>query len=335
MPCREAVAPPHEGLCDAAASPPLKRSTPEPSQRGCLPCTMRSAQFLVEVLDMVLEWLPLSGVASVLLLSRGARTVSDSVAAWRRYCAALWDGKAYVSPACRGLLAAGDARAAVRVSLADLHREWITEEELCGVIWYCRTKRSAGKTWTRNDPWWRGRSAYRRRFATSGEVLEPGEVEGSWEVSTVGSFPVRWRFATWIPVWDETIAQPVARPVQPGSRVKFLDLPTALVWRHPLNWGFVLDSPWSVMTSFEIPRRGASSSADMVQRELALSLQDPRLRNNPLEAALEVDFFRSGIRVPDKQPAPENFFARELGFLTGLNPADVPSRTVGVPDADV
>mmetsp|Transcript_64270 Transcript_64270/g.199002 ORF Transcript_64270/g.199002 Transcript_64270/m.199002 type:complete len:368 (-) Transcript_64270:82-1185(-) len=278
---------------------------------GYLPLFLRSALVLTDVLDLILDWLRLPVVASILALSRGTRVLADSPVCWQRYAAMLWKGKVYVPPASRLQLEQGDARGAVRTALTDLRRDTITAEELCGCIWYCRTKRSAGKRWTRNDPWWHGCSAGRQRFAASGEVFKEGQAEGSWEVSSAGSRPVKWRFVSWIPVWDEGDAQPIARPVPLGSRVKILDLPTASVWRHPLNWGFVLDSPWSVMTSFEMPRRGATGSADAAERELAQSLQDSRLRNSTLDAALEVDFFRSGIRVPDRQPAPEDLFARE------------------------
>ena len=92
---------------------------------------------------------------------------------------------------------------------------------------------------------------------------------------------------------------------------------SALVWRHPLNWGFVLDSPWSLMTSFAMPPRRAVNSTDRQERELARSLRNSRLRHTVQDAPLKVDVYRSGLTVPDVAPAPELFLREGAQWWRG------------------
>jgi len=264
-----------------------------------------------EVLELVGGWLPLSCLGALLATSRTTRAALDSQAAWQSRCKALWSGKALISPHISSLFLGGDPRGAVRASLEDARRNEITAEELCGTVWHCRAKRSAGKSWTKSDPWWQGRPPSQRRFVPSGEVLE---LRGaSWEVSRVDGTVAYWRFANWIPIWGSK-GQPEVRHVKPGERVKFHDFPSFLVWRHPLNWGFVLDSPWAILTSFQLPRRGARSGpASSEELKLASSLLDSKLQNSVQDARLEVDFYRHQIQVPERPPNPEHFFARDRG----------------------
>lgn len=266
---------------------------------------------LADSLDMALEWLPPSCFRQVLSLSGTLRASLDSPPSWRRRCVALWSGKAHISAQSRTLLQQDDAKAAMRASLEESRQSGISQEELCNAEWHCRMKRSAGKEWTRNDPWWCSAPARRVRFSPNGELLRPdGDL---WKPAEMDGKVMRWRFAWWVPEWSAERHQPAVRRVDPGTRVKIHDFPSALVWRHPLNWGFVLDSPWSLMTSFAMPPRGAVNSTDRQERELARSLRDSRLRHTVQDAPLEVDVYRSGLTVPDVAPAPEHFFARELG----------------------
>mmetsp|Transcript_55675 Transcript_55675/g.162801 ORF Transcript_55675/g.162801 Transcript_55675/m.162801 type:complete len:345 (+) Transcript_55675:114-1148(+) len=276
-------------------------------------------EVLAQALEEVLEWLPISGLVPLLRSAPKLRLLVDSPVSWQRRCVALWRDKVYVSPQSRDLLAQGRAMQAVQRSIEDLRRNSITAEELCSMVWSCRMKGSAGKSWTSNDPWWNGWAAQRRRFTDSGEVLKPGSAEGAWEPCVIDGEATRWYFPSWVPEWAEEDStpgrshRPVARPIPEGSRIKIDDYPTHLVWRHPMNWGFVLDSPWSVMTSFELPSRAAIKHGSPGMRELARTLTDASLRNNVNISVLECDFFRSGVHVPREPPAPEHFFAQEDG----------------------
>jgi len=264
-----------------------------------------------EVLELVAGWLQLSCLGTLLATSRTMRLALDSQAAWQSICIALWSTKAFIASHICSLFRGGNPRGAVRASLEDARRNEITAEELCGTVWYCRAKRSAGKSWTKSDPWWQGQPPSQRRFVRSGEVLE---LRGaSWEVCRVDGQVAYWHFASWIPIWGSK-GQPEVRHVKPGERVKFHDFPTFLVWRHPLNWGFVLDSPWAILTSFQLPRRGAGRGSTSVEElKLASSLLDSKLQNSVQDARLEVDFYRHQIQVPERPPNPEHFFARDRG----------------------
>jgi len=207
-------------------------------------------------------------------------------------------------------------------------------------------KGSAGKVWTRGDPWWQGEPASRRMFSKDGAVLEPTEDACVWKPCAVDEEVVHWRFATWIPAWQCCGAEeepqeevedrrPVAQSVPLGNRVKVSDFPTSLVWRHPLTWGFVLDSPWSLLTSFPMPLRSATKSENLAVRELARSLTDTKLRNTVHQAEMEVDFYRSGVRVPDKAPSPDEFFVRRdaegsLEFYIRVEDEDVEELAASV-----
>lgn len=263
------------------------------------------AKTIAEVFDIASDWLPLGVLPAMMAASRELHNNLDCSIAWRRRCVAQWADKTYIMEHCRQLSSTGNSRLALRESLADLKRTVITEEEICAMVWRFRFKQGAGKAWTKNDEWWNGGSATLRRFSTSGEMLKPGELPGSWEPMHANGKPVRWRFASWVPQWSAQL-QPISVPVQWGCRVQtgheIGQFPTALVWRHPLNWGFVLEGPWTIMTSFEMPERHEDSRGH---------LAGARLRNNPKQAALEVDLYRADICVPEEPPKPEHFFARE------------------------
>ena len=58
------------------------------------------------------------------------RTVTAASSVWRELCTALWADKVCVAPQAKALLAAGEARQALRVSLEDAKRTELTYEEL-------------------------------------------------------------------------------------------------------------------------------------------------------------------------------------------------------------
>ncbi|CAM9791665.1 unnamed protein product, partial [Hapterophycus canaliculatus] len=53
------------------------------------------------------------------------------------------------------------------------------------------------------------------------------------------------------------------------------EVPTYIVSRHPSNWGFLLESCWTVYTSWEMPPRdGPGCDRSLLDDELTVTMDD-------------------------------------------------------------
>jgi hypothetical protein len=226
-----------------------------------------------------------------LVSKRLLNLASRDEAGWRRHCEILWSRKAHVSREAHSLLENGNARKAFYFAGREsVSRHEVAAEELCfdpitgnGIIWSFRFKEAAGSDWW--EPWWSGGDARQMVFLDNGTVLQyvsgclPNN--GSADKSTIRrqfrlvppfhdtrgessvgtdvmgvvtaqvGINVRWRF----------VSQPMDLPPRPnGAYIRLTiggrDVPTYVVHRSPTNnWGFVMESCWSVYASFPLPRR--------------------------------------------------------------------------------
>lgn len=52
-------------------------------------------------------------------------------------------------------------------------------------------------------------------------------------------------------------------------------MPTYIVSRHPSNWGFLLESCWTVYTSWEMPpKEGPGCDKSLLDDELTVTMDD-------------------------------------------------------------
>ncbi|KAL3801182.1 hypothetical protein ACHAWO_002753 [Cyclotella atomus] len=161
----------------------------------------------------------------------------------------------------------------------------LSEDDLCfdlargrsGVSWSFRFKESAGIDWTSWDPWWNNQPARNLVFMRNGSILQSFPQGQTPVVTTHNSTPLydvfsermvqrngadvpapriemRWRF----------VSSCMDLPRRPdGAYVRITvggrDVPTHVVRRSPNgNWGFIMESCWSVYASFELGAKNAS-----------------------------------------------------------------------------
>ncbi len=144
-------------------------------------------RFTDDVALMILERTP---VSEIIMLSRTSlfwRRLSRDKGVWARKCEEEWRGK-HVPQIFRAMLDA-EPKAALRASLADAARTWLTEEELTGSEWCFRFKSAAGPSWLETDAFACGLPAVRCRFFKDGTVLRTGDI-----VDLTG-IDLRWSFA--------------------------------------------------------------------------------------------------------------------------------------------
>jgi hypothetical protein len=218
-----------------------------------------------DLVALIASHLDLAGVGRLAGVDRTLRTIISSTNdAWEGHCSHLWDRKVYVPLRARKLRASGDARAALRLSIEDAERTWLTDDELCALEWNFRFKASAGESWTEEDPYWNDLPPTRVKFempsATGGEV--GGEADGAESRGTMkpsGFEMLEHRSLRW--QWAKGRGEDVG-----GDRSRlelYVDgrkVPTYHVSRHS-NWGFLMQSCWVLYTSFPMPVRGSLSSA--------------------------------------------------------------------------
>ena len=102
-----------------------------------------------DLVALIASHLDLAGVGRLAGVDRTLRTIISSTNdAWEGHCSHLWDRKVYVPLRARKLRASGDARAALRLSIEDAERTWLTDDELCALEWNFRFKASARRVTT-------------------------------------------------------------------------------------------------------------------------------------------------------------------------------------------
>ena len=250
-----------------------------------------------DLVALLASHLDLSGVGRLACVDRTLRTIISSTNdAWEARCSHLWDRKVYVPLRARKLRASGDARAALRLSIEDAERTWLTDDELCAFDWNFRFKASAGESWTEEDPYWNDLPPTRVRFemptAAGGEV--GGEADGAESRGTMkpsGFEMLEHRSLRW--QWAKGRGEDVG-----GDRSRlelYVDgrkVPTYHVARHS-NWGFLMQSCWVLYTSFPMPVRGTDPSLDDEALEITIERQsrEARAYNTGLfyDPAAEVD----------------------------------------------
>jgi len=201
------------------------------------------------------------------------RGIASSAALWDVHCARVWQGKVEVPEACKSLRASGYPRSALAASVRDSRRTVLTAEELTGVVWCFRFKADAGEDWQLIDPYWLGRPARRMVFAPDGRLLRSGDYFASQgqpldpadkedtEFMEDFAFPdLRWEFRP-----DAKMRKSMRSgdlhpgPLQSGSRLSVLvngrRVPLLHISRHPVNWGFIMESCWTLYTKFDMGLR--------------------------------------------------------------------------------
>lgn len=216
---------------------------------------------------------------------------------------------------------AGLHRLAFREAFADRRRNWLTRDELCGITWRFRFKRDSGMC--DGDPWWNGGAARRNPFRRDGTCgLEPGpSAPHLWTfASDIYGVNMR-RFIDKLPphptpthdpmsaCYDiseaarrdlyDGVLTPSPPGLLPGSLVKVFPAaqfpddenepstiatyPAAVVRRHPKTWGWILESCWTIQTSWEMPSLALERRArgDLMDARLPIGydLQQDELGN--------------------------------------------------------
>jgi hypothetical protein len=205
---------------------------------------------------------------------------------WEMHCGNLWEDKVFVPAAARELRKEGRCMAAFSYALTDSVRTDITITELCNATWYGRMKASAGEHYTESDPWWQGLPTMRTRFHGDGTFARSRAVESGKPGQPDGS----WRF----------VRSCCGRrgPVGSFIRMTLLQLgretPTKVMFRHPGNWGWIMDGCWHMSASFPLPALGT----------------DPLMEDGALEMTVdsqqdEAMAFNYGMPMPDDEPIEE------------------------------
>ena len=241
-------------------------------------------------------------------VNRAFGRIASENTVWEPLCQQLWKDKVHVSKQAQETLAK-DAMAAYRLSIDDAKtREFGTTQELCfnpdtkrGTIWSIRFKEAAGPDWTSWDPWFQHQPCRKIVFLEDGRVRMFVPKEGTSDEMEL-SDPV-WRSRpdpqhhgeleephaamTW-----RFVEQPLDFSHRPlGSYIRLTvggrDVPTYVCRRSPTgNWGFVMESCWGVMASFELPKR---PKVDRHRRSRRRLRRAHNLEGNEIFVHVEVD----------------------------------------------
>jgi len=162
----------------------------------------------------------------------------------------LWEGK-YVSNRIRALC---NPKTALKESIRDAKRTYITLDELCRFEWSFRFKGTAGVAWTIQDPWWQGQTALKFKFLKEGSI----ELVGNNKKLNQGNSQKRWRFGE--------------DPVQ-GSIVRLGQYPSYHFSRNPDTWAFIMENCWDLWYSEPLKKRNMSKSiVELSEEDAALSI---------------------------------------------------------------
>ena len=215
-------------------------------------------------LAAVLSQLRADDLGRACCVCRALRLAAAAPPLWSALCASDWAAKAYVAPAARDALAAGDAYAAFRLARADALRCALSDDELLTLPWRFRFKAEAGPEWVARDPYWRsgGGAASRVAFSADGRLRRtPPPGEHAAEREREPAWPeaeITWRWARFGPHRSGGGARgELLRCCVEGAPV-----PTYLVRRHPTTWGWLMESCWGLYTSFEPPPPGEDPLLD-------------------------------------------------------------------------
>ena len=186
-------------------------------------------------------------------------------------CDEIWEDKVYICAEARSLRKrqVPQHKSALKLSIEDSKRTWLTEEELTSLKWNFRFKAQAGPHWQLHDPYWTKGEAAQVQFMSDGglvnikgfDVVESLEIHWQWGLPTAGRSGPHGSFV---------------QLFVSGAKV-----PTYVVTRHAPNWGFLMQSCWVVYTSFKMPRRGDDPSLDDESLEISIEtqLREARLFN--------------------------------------------------------
>lgn len=167
------------------------------------------------------------------LVCKAWRALADDPTTWTLLTQKLWEGKVHTERFAA--LLESDPRAAYAASFVDSKRDLLTAEELCEYDWNWRFKASAGEHFTDGDPWWHGCPSRTRKYYPDGKMG-----------GTIPRPDARWRF----------VLTSEGRIVdRPGRFVRVAETPAGVISRRT-NWGWIIQSCWSVATSFPMPPKG-------------------------------------------------------------------------------
>jgi len=166
---------------------------------------------------------------------------------WKPRLERLWEGKICIPEESRKLEEKRQYRLAFKTSTIDAQRTSISEEELTQLGWNFRFKRAAGFHWIQDDPYWQTGEAVKVKFKTNRRMVRDRNI-------------------------DDMIFHWFRDPK--GKFVRVNSFPAYIVWRHPGNWGFVMESCWVLYTSFEMPPQDADPILAEDNLEISCRLQE-------------------------------------------------------------
>mmetsp|Transcript_5266 Transcript_5266/g.14701 ORF Transcript_5266/g.14701 Transcript_5266/m.14701 type:complete len:298 (+) Transcript_5266:280-1173(+) len=189
---------------------------------------------------------------------------------WRQRCLDLWADKVHVSPLAKEALDTGDAYRAYSLSILDGRRCQITDKELTSIVWHRRMKKSAGESWTANDPYWQGMPSNRTQFHADGTAtfLQIPGFDHPFQDPADHSPGLLWR-------WIKGSCGKTGHAVGSLLRLSMRDreFPTQELSRHPSNWGWIMQNCWAVSCSFPLPPPGEDPVLEDEALEVTVSSQ--------------------------------------------------------------
>ena len=183
-----------------------------------------------EIEIRILGLLPRQALGRLASVSKSWRELATAKEMWQSLCEREWNGKMVLDET--RARAVTDPRSALRSSLCEAKECLIDVATLVKLSWSFRFKKGSG--WASDDPYFQGGFARTLRFMPDQTIRWEGE--SSW---TGFTYELR-RWTGFTP----------ARSTIRVSHEHMGTFPEAIVHRHPNNWGFILNGPWTVMTSF-------------------------------------------------------------------------------------
>ncbi len=165
------------------------------------------------------------------------------------------------------------SRFAVRIAVIDSTRNCITLGELCSIRWNLRVRADGPLAQLKvRDPWW------------NESLIEPGaesvstthvqfHMNGKFEFKFTGVSPIELMFDEQSPEFE------VFELEHSGNAVNIFLGPRPIreqICRHPVNWGWILQSYGTVWTGYPMPRRFVDS---LLEDDAVLTLIDSDLNH--------------------------------------------------------
>jgi len=217
-----------------------------------------------EVLSIVLQRCSSAMLLQLRGVCKNWRFLASSDDIWAPRVVYLWEGKRSIPSHLVNLPVTHPARAFHQfwASLWHSKKTIFQKGEIYGPrvglplgIWCFRFKAQAGESWMQQDPWWNGRPPIRLLLKADGTMEAASNAPGLWGRS--GTPAGRYEVTT------ENDRSVVRENGHPGM----------LLYRHPLHWGFYLQSAWTVWTSFPMAPRGEDPF--MEDGQLEVGVDDP------------------------------------------------------------